>query len=112
MNIKDFDKRIVFQSRAGRDAIGGLLQSWSPVATAWAKFVGVKGEAQFAAQAERSAVTHEITVRYQTALSVPAAVAAMRIVYGGRYFDIQSAINIGERNEWIVMRATEGRSDG
>lgn len=67
---------------------------------------------QFAAQAVQSEISHRITVRYRPELANPTSVAAMRVVYGTRVFNIIGALNIDERHAIVEISATEGLNDG
>jgi len=63
------------------------------------------------AQGQASEV-HQVGVRYNTALSNPVSVAAMRVVYGTRVLEINGSINVEERNREMVLTCTEGLTQG
>ena len=50
------------------------------------------------------------------ALAIPAAIAALRVVYQGngvtRYFNVQNARNLDERNRTIELLVSEGLNEG
>lgn len=106
-------RRVVFQRRdTALDSYGQQATSWSDAFTAWASIEPLSARELFAAQGGQSEVTHRITVRYRAELAHPAVVAAMRIVYKGRIFNIQGATNVDERNRAIEILASEGLNDG
>lgn len=105
--------RLTLQQRSTtQDASGGQSTTWSDVATVWAFVRPLSGREIIAAQAVNSELTHQITIRWQAAYASPKAMAAMRLVAGGRIFNIQSAANEREENRYLVMMATEGLNDG
>jgi head-tail adaptor len=57
-------------------------------------------------------VTHSVTVRFAPQLANPKDVAAMRILFGTRIFDIHDSINEDERNRMVTLMAEEGLNNG
>jgi SPP1 family predicted phage head-tail adaptor len=72
----------------------------------------VSGRELLAAQAVQSEVTHNISVRYRPELQNPKDVAAMRILFGSRVFDINASMNQDERNCLVVIQAKEAINNG
>lgn len=106
-------KRVTFQARStATDSFGDQVTSWADVCTVYADIQPLSGRELFAAQAVQSAVSHSITVRYRPEFAVPKTVAAMRIVYNGRFFNIESSLNFEERNRLVTMQAVEGLNNG
>lgn len=106
-------RRILFQRRdTPLDSYGQQVTSWSDAFTAWASIEALSARELFAAQAVQSEVTHKITVRYRAELANPAVVAAMRVVYRGRIFNIQGATNVEERNRTVEIFVSEGVNNG
>ncbi len=84
---------------------GGDITSWTTVSDGiWAAIVPLSGREFFAtAQSlESKEISHRIGIRYRSGLRPD-----MRIVYGTRYFDIKSVINIDERNEELELICIE-----
>jgi SPP1 family predicted phage head-tail adaptor len=84
-------ERIQFQARSTvQDTLGQQLTSWAPVPNTpgWAEFRTLSVAERQAAQSKHSEITHEVTVRYASVLSDPRVVAAWRILYGSRVFEI------------------------
>jgi SPP1 family predicted phage head-tail adaptor len=113
MRAGDLRHRITFQTRStGQDAIGGQALPWSDVTTVWADVSPLSGREIMAAQAIQSELTHMISVRYQSQFSDPKVMAAMRIMYGNRIFNIHASIDVDERHKTIEISCGEGLNDG
>lgn len=114
MRAGQLRRQITIESRATSvDAdYGGQSTTWSTTATVWADIQPLSGRELFAAQQFGSEVSHVITVRYQSMFDDPKAVAAMRVNYNGRYFNIHACINTDERNREVQLMASEGLNDG
>jgi SPP1 family predicted phage head-tail adaptor len=105
--------RITIQSRSsGRDALGGQVPTWSDVATVWADVQPLSGRELLAAQANKSELTHTVTIRYQSQFSDPKVMAAMRILYAARIFNIHASIDPDERHIALELACGEGLNDG
>jgi SPP1 family predicted phage head-tail adaptor len=106
-------KRIAIQSRGTSvDSFGQQTTTWSTVATIWASIEPSGGKELMMAQAMNIDQASTITIRWQSLFADPKAVAAMRIVYGSRIFNIHSSANQEERNRVLVLIASEGLNDG
>lgn len=106
-------QRIRLQQRSvAQDPTGGQLATWTDVATVWAEVVPLSGRELIAAQAVASETSHQITMRWQPAFADPKTVAALRVVFNGRHFNINAAINEDERNRTLTLLVSEGVNDG
>lgn len=113
MRSGDLRKRVTFQVRSTvSDAFGQQSSVWTDLFTIWAGIEGLSARELYAAQAVQSEVTHTIMVRYRPEFALPAVVAAMRVLYGARVFNISGAVNVNERNREIVISASEGLNLG
>lgn len=118
MRIGTLRRRIVIQARpAGLDTYGQRTAAWQNVLTGVpARIEALSASEVIAGQATNAEATHRLTVRYHAQLADPATVAGLRAVYatetGTRYFNLQAALNIDERNRTIQITATEGLSKG
>ncbi len=107
------DKRITIQQASiTRDAIGGPVVTWMDVATVWAHVHPLAGRELINAQSVYAEVTHYMIIRWQSVFDNPVTVAAMRVSYAGRHFNIGAAINIEEGRRFIVLSVAEGLVDG
>jgi SPP1 family predicted phage head-tail adaptor len=106
-------KRLTFQTKAvTQDALGQPQNVWTDLFTCWGEIVPLSGRELLAAAAVQSAVSHTVTVRYRSELAVPKTVAAMRIRYGSRVFDIHASMNEDERNRLVTLQVEEGLNNG
>jgi SPP1 family predicted phage head-tail adaptor len=114
MRSGDLRQRVTFQSRStGTADDGSPLTDWAEVLpNVPAAIAPLTGRELMAAQAVQSEVSHEIAIRYHPLLAVPKDVAAMRIVFGARIFNIHSATTVDERRREMRILASEGLNDG
>lgn len=84
------------------DSAGGPIKEWTSINTVWANVRPVRGR-EFSGAAQVTAeVTHRVFMRYLANLT-----SADRLVFEGRVFDIESVINIDERNVELEILCTE-----
>jgi SPP1 family predicted phage head-tail adaptor len=81
---------------------GSILTTWETFATAWASIEPLIGREYFAQQREQATVSHKIRMRHQ-----PGITHKMRVAWGSRIFEIESVLNVGERNREIVLMCSE-----
>ena len=81
--------RIVLQRfEETKDASGAWVEAWVNVATVWASVEPLRGQEYFAAQSlQVSQTTVRIRIRYR-----PGVDAAMRVLYGGKTYVVDSVI--------------------
>ncbi len=87
------------------DAYGGTETTWESVGDRWAGVEPLRGKEFFEAQAAQSEVELRVVVRYDSAIA--GVDATWRVVYGARVFEVESAINTGERDEQIELMCKE-----
>ncbi|MGA9851845.1 MAG: phage head closure protein [Gammaproteobacteria bacterium] len=92
----------VQQTASSQNARGEEIPTWTTFACVWAKIVPLSGREFLAAQQVEATLTHTITIRYLAGLD-----PTMRIVYNGRYFDINQVININEEDRQMSLLCTE-----
>jgi SPP1 family predicted phage head-tail adaptor len=113
MRAGDLRHRVTFQARSiATDTFGAQSTIWSDVATVWAEVSPLSGRELLAAQQINVEISHLITIRYQHQFAGPKAVAAMRITYSDRIFNIHSSIDPEERRKALVLTASEGLNNG
>jgi len=96
-------KRVELQSNTPvANAVGEHVPGWATVDTVWAGIMPASGSERFRNDMESAEVSHKIKIRYYAGLT-----PAMRIKYGTRIFDIQSVINMQERNADMEILALE-----
>jgi len=88
------------------NSFGEVVAGWSALAASVPATVtplrGVQREQGAQTQTE---LTHKVTIRYSS--DVSAVTAKHRVKYGSRYFDIESVVNVGERNRMIELMCVE-----
>jgi SPP1 family predicted phage head-tail adaptor len=94
------------------DTAGGQLTVWTDLYTVWCSLEPSSGRELHAAQVMQLEQPMTVMLRWQQELSDPKVVAAMRLVYNGRLFNIHSCQNTNERNRELTLIATEGLNDG
>lgn len=113
MRAGDLRHRVTFQSRSmAADTYGAQSPVWTDVATVWSDISPLFGRELQAAQQINVEISHSITIRFQQQFAGPKAVAAMRIVYGDRIFNIHASIDPDERRKSLVLTASEGLNAG
>lgn len=83
-------------------ADGSVITTWETFAEAWASIEPLIGREYFAQQREQATVSHKIRMRYQAGIT-----HKMRVAWGTRLFEIESVLNVGERNREIVLMCSE-----
>lgn len=76
--------------------------TWTTHATVYCSIEPLRGSEYMRAQQMQATVSHRITLRYRADLK-----PTDRFLYDGRYFEIQSIINIEERDRFLEVMATE-----
>ena len=115
MRAGDLRRRVLLQKRiVTQDTFGQQVTNWIDFLSGVPSDIQpLSGRELIAAQAVNAEVTHQIVVRYHPLLVDPIQNAALRIVYAPaagvlRYFNVQSATNVDERNKQITFLAIEG----
>jgi SPP1 family predicted phage head-tail adaptor len=85
-----------------RDAYGAEVETWADFATTWASVEPLIGREYMAAKQISAEVSHKIRMRYIAGL-----LPTMKIAWGAREFEIVSILNVAERNNEVVIMATE-----
>ena len=88
----------------GNEAFGEPAESWEEVWKVWGDIRPMQGNEYVQAQQAQSSVSHKITTRY-----FPGANSQMRLVHGERVYNVESVVNVDERNrflEWMCREVT------
>lgn len=113
MRAGDLRHRVTFQSRSAvTDTFGAQTDTWKNVTTVWADISPLSGRELMAAQAINVEISHKVEIRYQSLFAGPKAVAAMRILYGDRIFNIHASIDPDERRKSLELSCSEGLNNG
>lgn len=108
MNPGKLNKRITLQQYVETldkydTPVGG---DWQDVATVWAAVEPIRGREYVLLQNTQSELTTRIRIRYR-----PGIETSMRVLYGGRVFDIQSVIDPEERHVELQLMCVEKVGD-
>ena len=85
-----------------KGAMGGKKDSWSTLATVYAAIRPVSGREFDAAKMANSKRTHEVRIRSYSGLTT-----SDRILFGSRVFNIESILNVDERDREMIIRCWE-----
>ena len=104
MRIGELDKRIDIQAPTRvSDGMFGFTETFSAIATSIpAAIWPVSASETLKAGGMINTITHRIKMRYRANMRT-----SYRLVYGTRYFNTVSIINVGEKNRWIEMLCKE-----
>lgn len=95
--------RVTIQNAVeARNAYGEAIKTWSTVATVYASVEPIRGREMFDAEQVQSEVTHRVRLRYR-----PGLTSQMRLLFNGRMFEIQTVINVNERNREVQLMCKE-----
>lgn len=83
------------------DGMGGTNETWSKVADVWANIEPVTGNERWEIESLKGTISHVITIRFKDVTN------ENRIVYNGRVFLIQYALNEGEQGHFTKLACTE-----
>jgi SPP1 family predicted phage head-tail adaptor len=81
---------------------GSIRKIWETFTTLWALIEPLAGREYFAAQREQADVSHRIRMRYTGGID-----HKMRVLIGSRIFEIESVINVGERDRELILMCRE-----
>lgn len=84
------------------DGMGGVTTTWNTFATIWANIRPLRGREYIAAQQTQSGITHKIEIRYLENLT-----PKKRVKWNSRYFDIESVLDVFERNKQMDLMCVE-----
>lgn len=100
--------QITIQAKSiGTDTYGGPTETWADVATVWAAVEPLSGRELTNAQAVYAETTTKITMRYRAGV-----IQATRIMFGGRYYNIQAIVDTEQRHRELIIMASEGLNEG
>lgn len=106
VSIGDLKHRITIERkvRGPSDGAGGNTgETWTPVATVWAKLDPTTAREIVAADQVVHRLTHIVTIRARSDVT-----AAMRVVYAGRALAILGTRDLLEAGRWLELQCEEG----
>lgn len=90
------------QNTPTQNSYGEPVDAWSTFATVRAQVEPISGREYFDAQKVDADVDYRVRIRYLSGVT-----NEMRIVYGSKQLDIESVLNIGERDREIHIMCKE-----
>jgi len=95
-------KRISIETfTESQSGTGEVSKAWVLLATRWADPVPLSGREYFTGKQIESDISIVFKIRYDTIVS--ATSTKMRVNYKGSYYDIESVINLEERNKELHL---------
>ena len=105
-NPGEMHTRISLQERVTAAGDGGFIQqSWSTIASVWARWTNVHGSEVWAAQSVQAQQPATVLIRYRAGLDTTCAV-----LMGSERFEIVSIDDIQERHEYLELKVQRMRS--
>lgn len=102
MNVGRMRHRVQIQRRAAQSN-DPAEDTWPEVATVWAFVQPIRGDERYNQQRVESTADIKVTMRH----GVPLDARNNRLVYGARIFDVESVINIDERDRTLEVYCKE-----
>lgn len=84
------------------DGLGGYTESWSELATVFARIEPVSARSLFGAGQTVETTTHRITIRARSGVA-----SGMRFTKGGRSFEVVTVHDPDETGRYLVCRTRE-----
>jgi SPP1 family predicted phage head-tail adaptor len=95
--------RVQFQRREmTREAEGGHLTVYVPVATVWSRVRGLSARSAMSADGRGSAVSHAVVTRFRSDVK-----PGDRFVYRGRHLSVVSAEDLNGRRAYLSCQCSE-----
>lgn len=104
------NRQITLQNRTqGKDAEGGITDTWSNFSTVWAKVNHLSGNERRATQQGGQVLEArtEFTIRY-----FPGVNNAMRVVFDGKYYNIRHVNDFEDAHAFMILTCDTGGRDG
>ena len=89
------------------DSYGGTVETWTDVSRVAALMEPLQGRELATAQTVNAETTTRITIRYFAGL-----IPANRIIFEGKFYNIQSVVDVELRHREMIILASEGLNEG
>ncbi len=83
---------------------GPQTASWVTLGTRWANVLPLSGRERFTAKQVQSDVTHKVEMHYDPTVATK---PVYRLLYGDRVLEIDSVVNVDERNRKTLLMVKE-----
>jgi len=99
-NLRHF---IIIQSSVkSKNDYGEVVQTYEDFKHMWSEAKPIKTSERFKSERLETEVNYQFRVRYTEGIAHD-----MRVVFGERTFEIDSVLNVGERNRELIILASE-----
>jgi SPP1 family predicted phage head-tail adaptor len=108
MNPGMLRSRIIIEEKAIADnGFGGHSETWSTLATVWAKVEHLSGRELQMAQQVAPEISDEVTMRYRSGLST----TTNRINYAGQHLNIRDIKDLDNMHRWLYLKCEVRESE-
>tara|TARA_R110000868_G_scaffold936_2_gene7131 strand:- start:2154 stop:2489 length:336 start_codon:yes stop_codon:yes gene_type:complete len=99
----DLRHRISLQACSeARDEVGGLVATWTTLATVWAKVEPMSARESWYRQQMSASAAWKISVRYRADVTTK-----LRVVYGARTFEIRGVTDPDQQKRFLELACDE-----
>jgi SPP1 family predicted phage head-tail adaptor len=98
------DRVTITRATTTTDSLGGQATSWSTLATVWGCFRGLTGREAMQASAVQSSMTHRLTIRYRSDVTVKMRAT---LETAGPTCDITAVRDADGRKTWLELDLVE-----
>jgi SPP1 family predicted phage head-tail adaptor len=111
MNPGKLRSRIIIEEKSIADnGFGGHTETWTTLATVWAKVEHLSGRELQMAQQISPDILYEITIRYRSDVTTNYRIN-YRINYSGRYFNIRDVKDLNNMHKWLYLKCEVRESE-
>lgn len=109
MDSRRRNHRVTIQQRSTtrETDMGSEIVGWADVATVWAQFDPIRGREYYSAKQEQAETVARFRISYRTDI-----VSKMRVVFRGKFYDIEDVINVRGLNADLELMTREGLTNG
>lgn len=113
IQVGELNNRIKVQRRSATlGQLGHEIDSWSDIASVWARIRPVSGRERIKMLGVEPELTHIIYIRYRDDLTPMIDMMSCRIMSGNRIFNITNAFDLEEKKQFICFECVEGSYSG
>lgn len=99
----DLRERVAIeQVSTSRDAVGGIVETWSGIAEVWARVMPMSQRESWYRQQMNASAAWKIHMRWR-----PDVTTKHRVRWDSRTFEIRGVANPDERKRWLELSAEE-----
>ena len=112
MNPGILRSRIIIEKKAFADnGFGGHSETWSTLATVWAKVEHLSGRELQLAQQVSPTITEEMTIRYRNDVADNSKTEEYRINYNNKKHNIRGVKDLDNMHKWLFLKCEVRESE-